>query len=213
MKNLLVLLILCLPTSAFALDVQATTTDVTFHISHPAKEYDAVLLPGGATVTGRFDPADLAATGCDVSIRVDKFNSDNVRRDSHMMESLEGLVFPTIEWSVKGLSGIEGAIKPGTYSARAAGPLKIRDLTLDHSVPIEITVADDGTITVTSSFSVSLTEFQIERATLVFVPIEDEVPIQVTMVFPAGKEVLYVEPPPAPVPETAAEEAPEPPAE
>jgi polyisoprenoid-binding protein YceI len=201
LSKLAFILLFLAPASALALEVGATTAEVTFHISHPAKEYDGVLLPGGAAAVARFDPSALAATGCSVTIDVAKFNSDNVRRDSHMMESLEGLIFPTIEWSFGGLTGVEGPIRVGTFHARAAGPLSLHGVRLDLSVPVVITVAEDGTITVTSEFSVSLEEFGIERATLLFIAIADEIPISVKMVFPAGADVLYVEPPPTPNPE------------
>lgn len=209
----LLLLLLLVPASASALDVVATEADVTFHISHPAKEYDAVLLAGGATVTGTFDPDEIANTRAKVSIRVDKFNSDNVRRDSHMMETLEGLIFPTIEWTVNAFDGPTGPMEPGVYEAKASGPLTIHGVSLSILVPVTMNVASDGTVTVDSRFVVSLEEYGIDRPTLVFVPIEDEVPIQVKMVFPAGKDVLYVAPPPAPEPEPEPEATDEPAAE
>ncbi len=190
-------------TPALAVDVEATTTDVVFHISHPAKEYDGVLLPGGAKVVGHFDPADISRTGVSVEISVDQFNSNNTRRDSHMMESLEGLIFPTITWEVSSITGLSGRLVPGTYEARAAGPLSLHGTKLDLSVPITMTVGEDGTIEVTSAFDISLEEYGIERATLVFVPIADEVPIRVRMVFPGGPDVLYSEPAPPTTPTPA----------
>jgi polyisoprenoid-binding protein YceI len=206
--RLVFLILLLLPAGASAMDVAASASDVTFHISHPAKQYDAVLLDGGSTATGTFDPAEIANTRAKVSIRVDKFNSDNVRRDSHMMETMEGLIFPTIEWTVTSLDGPTGPIKPGAYEGKASGPLTLHGVTLSLLVPVTINVASDGTITVDSRFVISLEEYGIERPTLVFVPIEDEVPIEVKMVFPAGPDVLYVEPPPAPEPEPEATDEP-----
>lgn len=210
MKNVhfaaaLALLLLLVAAPAVALDVPSSTAEVTFHISHPAKEYDCSLLAGGAVVTGRFDPADIARTGVTVEIDASKFNSGNTRRDSHMIESLEALVFPTINWEVDGISGVSGPLVPGTYQARASGPLTLHGVNLDLSVPIAMTVGEDGTIVVTSEFEILLEEYGIERATLVFVPIANEIPITVRMVFPGGADVLYSEPPPAPPePETPA---------
>ncbi|MCP4872466.1 MAG: YceI family protein [Proteobacteria bacterium] len=213
MLRLAFLILAMLPASALAMDVGATTTDLTFHISHPAKQYDAALLPGGASATGTFDPAEIANTRATVSIRVDKFNSDNVRRDSHMMETMEGLIFPTIDWTVKDFQGPTGPFKPGSYEAKASGPLTVHGVTLSLVAPVTMNVAEDGTVTVESNFSISLEEFGIDRPTLVFVPIEDQVPISVKMTFPAGADVLYVEPPPAPEPAPEPEATDEPAAE
>jgi len=195
-----------LPGNALAADVTANKTDVTFHISHPAKEYDAKLLPGGAKIIGSFDPADLGKTGFDVKISVDKFNSDNTRRDSHMMEVLEGLVFPHITWKVRKLDGATGPIKPGQYKAFGSGPLTVHGVTKPLDAQVVLDIAENGNVTVTSSFSISLEEFGIERPTLVFVPIADDVPIKVSVVFPGGAGIF----PPDPAPEAPAAEPAEP---
>ena len=55
---ILLLPLLCgLPSGARAADVKATLAQVGFHISHPAKEYDARLLPGGAKAVLHLEPA------------------------------------------------------------------------------------------------------------------------------------------------------------
>jgi polyisoprenoid-binding protein YceI len=194
---------------ALAADVTADKTDVTFHISHPAKEYDANLLPGGANIVGRFDPMDLGKTSFDVKINVDKFNSDNSRRDSHMMEVLEGLIFPSITWTVTKLDGVTGPIKPGQYKAYASGPLTVHGVSKTLDTPVVLDIEENGKVTVSSSFSISLEEYAIERPTLVFIPIEDDLPIKVSIVFPGGAGIFPPEPPPAPAPQETPAAAPE----
>jgi len=181
---------LAFPSTAHAVDVRANVTDVTFGISHPAKEYEAKLLPGGAKITVSVDPTDLAKTGIKARISVDKFNSDNSRRDSHMMEVLEGLIYPHITWKVTKLRGVSGPVKVGTYTAYGSGPLDVHGVTKTLDAKLGIRIAKDGTITITSSFSISLEAFDIERPTLVFVPIADNVPIQVTAKFPGGSAIF-----------------------
>lgn len=192
---------------ALAADVTASEADVTFHISHPAKEYDAHLLAGGANIVGRFDPTDLGKTGFDVKISVDKFNSDNTRRDSHMMEVLEGLIFPNITWKVTSLDGVTGPINPGQYKAYAAGPLTVHGVSKTLEAKVALDIAENGNVTVSTSFSISLEDYAIERPTLVFVPIKDELPIKVSVVFPGGAGIFPPEPPPAPAPEAAPADA------
>lgn len=202
MRTLLSLLFLLVAAPASALDLASSGFDITFHISHPAKEYDARLLDGGGSAELQLEPADFTKSTVDCSIQVVQFNSDNTRRDSHMMEVLEGLIFPTITWSVESITGAAGALTAGTHPYTAAGPLTIKETTKRISVPVEVTVGEDGAISVAASLAVSLEEYGIKRPTLLFVPIADELPIQVQVRFPANPAVFA--PPPAPVEEPTA---------
>ena len=197
-STLVTVVSLAIASSAFATNVTANKADVTFHISHPAKEYDANLLPGGAKIIGTFVPEDLSKTGFDVSIQVDQFNSDNSRRDSHMIETMEALIFPTITWKVTKIDGAAGPVAVGTHKGFASGPLTVHGVTKNLDAPITMTIKEDGTVTVTSEFSISLENFGIERPTLVFVPIEDDLPIKVQVVFPGGSGIFPPEAAPAP---------------
>ena len=207
LSSMLTICTLLFSGSSLAADVKANSTDVVFHISHPAKEYDATLLPGGADIIGSFDPTDLAKTGFDVKISVDKFNSDNTRRDSHMMEVLEGLIFPHITWKVRKVDGLAGPIQAGSYKGFASGPLTVHGVTKTLDAPIEMKITESGEVTVKSSFSISLEEFDIERPTLVFVPIADDLPIKVTVVFPGGAGIFPPDPPAEVAPEADSAEA------
>ena len=208
---LLVGMLMALCTPALAAEVAASKSEVTFHISHPAKEYDARLLPGGAKIIATFDPQDLRMTGFDVSIQVDKFNSDNTRRDSHMIETMEALIFPTIDWKVTKIAVDAGPVKPGSYKGFASGPLTVHGVTQILEAPITMSIAPSGEDTVNSEFSVSLESFEIERPTLVFVPIKDDVPIKVMVVFPATSDIFpaaEATQTPAPATEAAPEDPP-----
>ena len=199
-----------LPGSAGALELQTGRVEVSFHIEHPAKEYDAILLPDGGSARIQIDPSAIERTTASVSLKVDHFFSDNSRRDSHMIEVLEGLVFPTIEWTVTSVVGGSGPITPGVHRLTATGPLTIHGVTRPLSVPIELTVGGKGELTIGAGFSVALEEFGIERPTMVFVPIENIVPIIVKVDTGPNPAVLAPPPgPPAPSPEAPGPVAPE----
>ena len=138
-----------------------------------------------------------------MSIQVDKFNSDNTRRDSHMIETMEALIFPTITWKVTKLDGPTGPVAAGSYKGFASGPLTVHGVTETLEAPITMTISESGDIAVKSNFSVSLERFGIDRPTLVFVPIKDDVPIKVSVLFPGGAAIF----PPAAPPESATEES------
>ena len=189
----LALLLLARP--ALGAEVASSAIEVSFHISHPAKEYDSKLLPNGASATVSFDPADMSTLRLKASIKVEMFNSDNSRRDSHMIETLEGLVFPTIDWTVESVSGLTGPVKAGTFEIQATGPMTLHGVTQQLTIPVKLVIDDAGHISAESSFSLSLEAWGIERPTLIFIPIADEVPIQVRMAFPGAGKFEFPLPP------------------
>lgn len=199
-------------TSASAVEIETRKVDVTFHISHPAKEYDSFLTPDGGHGKISLDPQALERTTATFSIKVDHFSSDNVRRDSHMLETMEAFVFPTIEWTVDELSNISGPLTPGVHSGVASGPLTVHGVTKRLEIPIELTVGGQAELTIGASFSILLEDFGIDRPTLVFVPIENELPIIVKVETRPNPSLLEAAKPPPPPPpaEPAAEPDPDP---
>ncbi len=196
-----------LPHSALALDKKATISHVSFHISHPAKKYDAKLIQGGSSATAHFDATDLSKTSVDATFQVEYFNSGNELRDSHMLEVLEGIIFPTITWQGTASGVAATPVTAGKHEIRVKGPLTVHGQTHDLEIPVTMDIAENGLVTVDAAFSISLESFDIERPSLVFVKISDEVPIKVHMVFPVGPELLA---PPVAAPAAAppAEESP-----
>ncbi len=208
----------CLAAPASALEVETGKVDVTFHISHPAKEYDALLVPDGGHASLAVDPLAIENTTAAITIKVDHFNSDNTRRDSHMLETLEAFVYPTIEWKVEKIDNISGPLTPGGYSGLASGPLTLHGVTKQLEIPIELTVGGQAELTIEASFTILLEDFGIERPTLIFVPIENELPIGVKVQTRANPALLEAAktpatPPPAePTTAPVEEAAPAPPA-
>ena len=164
-------------TPVLAAELETGKVDVTFHISHPAKEYDAFLQPDGGYGKLIVEPGAIEKTTAQFTIKVDHFNSDNTRRDSHMLEVLEAFVYPTIEWTVERVTGVSGPLIPGVHQARASGPLTVHGVTRPLDTPIELTIGPKGALTIGAHFTILLEDFQIERPTLVFVPIANELPI------------------------------------
>lgn len=191
-RALPLLLALLLPSAAIAapLTVETSKVDVTFHISHPAKEYDANLLPDGAAATLNIDPKAIEKTTATFAIKVDHFDSANTRRDSHMLEVMEAFVYPTIDWDVTKVSGASGAWSVGSHTFTAEGPLTVHGVTKPLKVPVAVTVAADGALSFSADFSIALEDHGIERPTLVFVPIENHVPIKVTVASKANPDLI-----------------------
>jgi len=170
-------LLLALASPAGAVELKTGKVDVTFHISHPAKEYDAFLLPDGGHGVIQITPEAIEKTTAEFVMKVNHFDSDNTRRDSHMLEVLEGFIYPTINWSVTSVRGAEGPWSPGVTRFTAEGPLTVHGVSRDVSIPVEIIVGALGELSFGAQFTILLEEYGIERPTLVFVPIDNELPI------------------------------------
>jgi hypothetical protein len=105
-----------------------------------------------------------------------------------MIETLEGLVFPAIEWEVESVTGLTGPAKAGTFDIQATGPMTLHGVTKDLTIPVKLVIDKSGRITAESAFSISLEGWGIDRPTLLFIAIDDNIPIRVRMTFPgAGK--------------------------
>lgn len=185
---------------AQALDVKASTIDLTWHIENP-KKFDGHLSAGGGKAVLHVDPADIAKTGLDLTMKAELWTSDNEMRDSATMETIEAFVYPTITWKVQGVKGPEGPFKPGKYDVSATGALSFHGVTHEMKTFVEVEVGADGTITATSEFQFSLEKFKIVRpkAPVIGIPIDDVLPVKVKLVFPAGA-ALFAAPAPAPTP-------------
>jgi polyisoprenoid-binding protein YceI len=189
-----------------AVAAAAVTTDVAvkFHVSHPAKEFDSNLRGGGATASLTLDPLEIDNTRMTFSLRVDQFDSENSMRDSNMIETLEALVYPTIDWRVDAIGGAKGPLRAGNYVIDASGPLTLHGVTKTLAPTVAVTIGADGSVAAVADFMVQLDAFKVERPTLVFVAIENDVAIHVEAKWPAGTVVFAPDPPPAPAPAPAA---------
>ena len=110
-----------------------------------------------------------------VAANVANFDSENSSRDSHAMEVLEVLKFPRVTF-------LSTSIKEVDSKLEITGNLTF------HGVKKEITFEakrenTKSEIIITGSFPVKLTDYNIERPSLLMVPVEDEMKISFNIVF------------------------------
>jgi polyisoprenoid-binding protein YceI len=118
------------------------------------------------------------------------FESGNDSRDSHMLEVVEALRYPEVQFSGHPTGHAPGSSKDIGNTGHGdawlvTGTLKFHGYT--H--PVVFTVApsfSEGRVRMVGAFPISLTEFHIKRPSLLFVPVEDTVriAIDVTAKFP-----------------------------
>ncbi len=125
--------------------VEAINNDVKFLI-----EYDAG--------QGKILKAEAVA-------EVSKFNSGNSNRDSHVMEVVEALKYPTLSFK-------------STDVRLESDDIVVLGLLTFHGETREITMrgkvkSEENSLIVEGEFQISLTEFKVKRPRLLFIPTDD----------------------------------------
>jgi polyisoprenoid-binding protein YceI len=111
-----------------------------------------------------------------------KFDSGNSNRDSHAMEVLDALTFPTVSFQSK-------EIKTSGQDLLVSGDLTFHGVTKPISFDAT-TVSSGSDLTVQGKANISLTSYQIERPSLLFIPVEDTLRITFTLSFQINKQDL-----------------------
>jgi hypothetical protein len=104
------------------------------------------------------------------------FDSGNSNRDAHMLEVTDVARNPYVV-----LKAVGTLTAPSSFPAELKLPLK-GELTLKTTRPVDVTVEvrfeSPDRATIESSFPVSLEQHQVERPSLMFVKVDDQVTIE-----------------------------------
>lgn len=111
-----------------------------------------------------------------VEIPIISFDSKNSNRDSNMAFVLDELTYPTVKFESKTILPSEN---PGEYIVR--GTLYFHGISQEIGLPAKVAV-DMNTITATSVFKVNLTSFEVKRPSLLLIPIDEELSVNVTLI-------------------------------
>ena len=183
MLRLLVLVgLVSLPSLSWAqttLNLDGGSSSITYHLVHKLHKIDgtskklegkAALLPDGrAQVMLR--------------VPVESFDSGNVNRDAHMKEAVEAAKFPMVE--LKALA--DGMTVPATFPSTVKKTFKVQIVFHGEKglldVPVEVTWESATKARAQTSFKVSLDAYKVERPSLMFVKVEDELGFDAKIVF------------------------------
>jgi polyisoprenoid-binding protein YceI len=113
--------------------------------------------------------ADTVTSKIHVVADVKTFDSGNSNRDSHAMEVIQARKYPRVEFA-------SDSVRKEGDKYRVAGNLTFHGVTrpVDFLVTPVIT---PGKVEITGGFSVKLTDFKVDRPSLMFVPVEDNLTI------------------------------------
>jgi hypothetical protein len=187
MRNLTLVATVVLAAASVA-RAQAPATDftvaggdssLTYHLVHKMHKVDGV----SHKVEGK---AHLLPDGkAQVMVRApsQSFDSGNVNRDAHMKESVEAAKYPWIELKALG----EGLTPPSTFPTTQKKTFKAQ-LTF-HGVqqvfdmPVEVTWESAQKARATATLAISLDNYKVERPSLMFVKVDDELKIDAKLTF------------------------------
>ncbi|WP_234735704.1 YceI family protein [Tellurirhabdus bombi] len=163
-----------MPMAKRKLMADKSATTITYAMRHPMHTWEGVSRDVTCAVvyndeTNRIE--NVAAV-----VKVASFDSQNSNRDSHALESTEALKYPNITFSSQD-------IQPGDGNT-----LTIRGNMTFHNVTRPMTIQAtrkeaSGKLTIDGNFDFKLTDFKIEKPSLMMVPVEDEVKMRFVFVF------------------------------
>ncbi len=155
---------------------------VKFHLHHKMHAVDGRSSP----IEGKAVLGDDGRVMTMVRIPAASFDTADANRDSHMRETLETAKFPYVVF--KGITSLTVPVAHGKpLDTRLEGELEFHGVKRALSVPAQISLAADGSATVRARFPVNLEAHGIERPSLLFVKVDENVELDVQRLLRPGK--------------------------
>jgi polyisoprenoid-binding protein YceI len=148
-------------------------TSVTYLLSHPLHHIESTSNDIDCRI--EIDPAKKEIRSATAQIDVTTFNSGNSNRDSHAMEVIDAITFPDVNFS-------STSIIKNADSLKAMGNLTFHGITKDIII-IAATKWSKDRLEVKGSFDISLTDFKVERPSLLMIKSDDILKFSLTAVF------------------------------
>ncbi|MFN8349075.1 MAG: YceI family protein [Spirosomataceae bacterium] len=134
---------------------------------HPFHSWRGVSKDINCVITFNEDNAQVETVA--VSAKALSFDSRNTNRDSHALEMIEALIFPKINFTSADITQREGMMW-------IKGSLNLHGVTRPVRVEAK-TIVEGNQIKVEGHFPVKLSDFKINRPSLLFVKIEEEIKV------------------------------------
>jgi polyisoprenoid-binding protein YceI len=147
---------------------------VTYTMVHPMHKWDGVSSDVSAALL--YEELTKQVQSVAVLIRVATFNSQNQNRDSHMVEVLEGLKYPTVSFTSQDVKHNAD----GTLTAN--GKLTFHNVTRPMSIQVNHHEAASQLI-VNGTFNVKLSDYAIDPPSLLGISTKDQFTITFVLAF------------------------------
>jgi polyisoprenoid-binding protein YceI len=113
----------------------------------------------------------------------ESFDSGNVNRDAHMKEAVDAARFPTIELKALGEGIKPPATFPSTEQKTFKAQLSFHGVQQQLDLPVELVWESANRVRASASFGISLDSFKVERPSLMFVKVDDQLKIDAKALF------------------------------
>ncbi len=180
MKTSKIYLLLLLPVLSFTTknDSRKIMADkgasiVTYSMNHPMHSWEGFCKDVNAVIV--YDDKTKTIEQVAVALRLDAFNSGNANRDSHALEVTEALKFPKVTFT-------SNKIKMAAEILTIEGNLTFHGITK----PITIVASRENFVNklvVDGKFEVSLTEYKVERPSLMGLKTDDKMMMKFQIIF------------------------------
>ena len=177
LRNTILLALIFLFSSAFSQKnikkyAKTNLSSVGYSMSHPMHDWDGINKNVRAIIV---ENKDGVIEKLAVSLNIIDFDSGNANRDSHAIEVLEGIKYPTISF-------VSTKVKDTNEQYKVTGILTF------HNVKKEITITfiknkTNNSDAYIGNFEVDMTEFGIKRPTLLNMPTDKIIKIKFSIVF------------------------------
>jgi len=138
-------------------------SQIAYHLHHPMHEIEGASKDFDCTVDLG---SDTTHAKVHVKAKIENFNSGNSSRDSHMMEVTDAMKYPFVEFT-------SDSVRHETSGYRVFGKLSFHGVKKNLDFVVVPTYVKDR-IDIKGGFTVSLTDYKIDRPALLFVKTADE---------------------------------------
>ncbi len=149
-----------------------TKSTITYAMSHPMHSFEGVSRDVACVMV--VDDANKIESVA-AATKLSSFDSDNTNRDSHALETMEALKYPKVTFTSNDVQqeGNNLAIKGNLTFHGVTKPVVIQANRQDGN----------GQITVKGDFDIKLSDYKIEKPSLMMVPVDETVKLKIHVVF------------------------------
>jgi hypothetical protein len=161
------------------LAVDTAASSLTYHLVHKLHRVDGT----ARKLEGRARLAD-EATQIVVRVPAAAFDSGNVNRDEHMKEAVEAARYPWVELKAIAAAPLSPPTKfPTVETRRFTAQVTFHGVAQKLDVPVELRWERENRVYATTQLTISLDAFKVERPSLMFVKVDDQVRIDASVLF------------------------------
>jgi polyisoprenoid-binding protein YceI len=141
-----------------------TYSYIKYYLSHPLHEVEATSTDQVCVID--IDISQKQIKAALVQVGVASFNSGNSNRDSHAMEVVNAIQYPAAKF-------LSDKIEQNGDSLKISGKLTFHGVTKEIYINA-VQKWEDKNMEIDGGFDISLTEFKIDRPTLLLMPVSDD---------------------------------------